>query len=89
MTLVGNKLFMLTWQQGEDVFDKNSFVKESSFKYENSKEGWGLTYDGQHLIKSDGSNKLFFLDATTGKELNAIGVTMKLDQWMNLMNWNI
>ncbi|WP_448139404.1 glutaminyl-peptide cyclotransferase [Sphingobacterium siyangense] len=75
MTLVGNKLFMLTWQQGEGyVFDKNSFVKESSFKYENSKEGWGLTYDGQHLIKSDGSNKLFFLDATTGKELNAIGV---------------
>ncbi len=75
MTLVGNKLFMLTWQQGEGyVFDKNSFTKESAFKYENSKEGWGITYDGTHLIKSDGSNKLFFLDAVTGKELNAIAV---------------
>ncbi|MCW8312469.1 glutaminyl-peptide cyclotransferase [Sphingobacterium thalpophilum] len=75
MTLVGNKLFMLTWQQGEGyVFDKNTFAKESSFKYENSKEGWGITYDGKRLIKSDGSNKLYFLDATTGKELHAIAV---------------
>lgn len=75
MTLVGNKIFMLTWQQGEGyVFDKKTFAKESAFKYENSKEGWGITYDGKQLIKSDGSNKLYFLDATTGKELHAIGV---------------
>ncbi|MDM1293825.1 glutaminyl-peptide cyclotransferase [Sphingobacterium sp. N143] len=75
MTLVDNKLFMLTWEQGEGyVFDKNTFTKESAFKYGNSKEGWGLTYDGKHLIKSDGSNKLFFLDKTTGKELHVIGV---------------
>lgn len=75
MTLVGNKIFMLTWQQGEGyVFDKKTFAKESAFKYENSKEGWGITYDGKQLIKSDGSNKLYFLDGTTGKELHAIGV---------------
>ncbi|WP_370897717.1 glutaminyl-peptide cyclotransferase, partial [Chryseobacterium gossypii] len=25
-------------------------------------EGWGLTYDGKHLIASDGSKQLYFLD---------------------------
>jgi glutamine cyclotransferase len=28
-------------------------------------EGWGLTYDGTHLIMSDGTAQLYFLDPTT------------------------
>ena len=75
MTIVGDKIAFLTWENGKGFFyDKNTFKKISEFKYENSKDGWGITYDGNQLIKSDGSNKLYFLDATTGKEINSIEV---------------
>lgn len=75
LTLAGNKLFLLTWQQLEGyIYDKNSFTREGVFKYKNSKEGWGVTYDGTRLIKSDGSAKLYFLDAKSGEELDSIHV---------------
>lgn len=75
MTIVGNKIVFLTWDDNKGFFyDKNSFKKMDEFNYENSKEGWGLTYDGTLLIKSDGSNRLYFLNANTGKEEDSIGV---------------
>lgn len=75
MTIIGDKIVVLTWRENVGFFyNKNSFEKIGSFSYENSKEGWGLTYDGQRLIKSDGSHLLYFLDATTGKEIGSIGV---------------
>src|SRR5690606_5752808 len=69
MTIVGDKIVFLTWQSNIGFFyDKETFQKLGSFPYGNSRQGWGLTYDGQRLIKSDGSNRLYFLDAKTGKE---------------------
>lgn len=75
MTVVEDKIVVLTWQTNLAFFyNKDSFEKIGQFNYTNSKEGWGLTYDGTQLIKSDGTNRLYFLDAKTGKELNAIAV---------------
>jgi len=75
MTIVGNHIVVLTWRENIGFFyDKNTFGQKSSFSYGNSKEGWGLTYDGQRLIKSDGTHLLYFLDPTNGKELSSIGV---------------
>ncbi|MBE8722109.1 glutaminyl-peptide cyclotransferase [Sphingobacterium pedocola] len=75
MTIAGDKIVVLTWQENVGFFyNKNTFEKTGSFSYGNSKEGWGLTYDGQRLIKSDGSHLLYFLDPTTGKETGSIGV---------------
>lgn len=75
MTVVGDKIVFLSWQNGEGYFyDKNTFKRQGTFKYGDSKEGWGLTYDGNRLIKSDGSNKIYFLDPTTGKESGSIHV---------------
>ncbi|GAA4514972.1 MULTISPECIES: glutaminyl-peptide cyclotransferase [Sphingobacterium] len=75
MTIVGDKIVFLTWEHNKGFFyDKNTFKKIGSFEYGNSREGWGLTYDGSRLIKSDGSNKLYFLNAQTGKEEGFIGV---------------
>lgn len=75
MTIVDNKIVFLTWQSGiAFIYDKNSFERLSSFNYNNSKEGWGITYDGQNLIKSDGSNKLYFLDKSTGQETRLVNV---------------
>lgn len=75
MTIVGNKIVFLTWDSNKGFFyDKNTFQKISEFAYENSKQGWGITYDGNKLIKSDGTNMLYFLNAETGKEEDSIAV---------------
>lgn len=75
MTIVDDKIVFLTWQSNVGFFyDKETFRQLGSFQYGNSREGWGLTYDGQRLIKSDGSNRLYFLDAKTGEERDVISV---------------
>ncbi|MDH5828331.1 glutaminyl-peptide cyclotransferase [Sphingobacterium sp. SG20118] len=75
MTIVGDKIVMLTWRNMEGfVLNKSSFELEKTFPYHNSKEGWGLTFDGKRLIKSDGSHKLYFLDPNTQEEIDFIEV---------------
>lgn len=75
MTIVGDKIFFLTWMEGVGfVYNKNTFEREATFNYNVSKEGWGLTYDGNRLIKSDGTNKLYFLNPTTGEEQGSVAV---------------
>ena len=75
MTVIGNQIIMLTWENNMGfVFDKATFNEIKTFSYQESKEGWGLTYDGKRLIKSDGSNKLYFLDPSTLKETGHIEV---------------
>lgn len=65
-TIVGNKIYQLTWQNKIGfVYDKNSLELLSQFNYPNILgEGWGLTYDGKNLIASDGSKNLYYLDAS-------------------------
>ncbi|MGN0004220.1 MAG: glutaminyl-peptide cyclotransferase [Sphingobacterium composti] len=75
MTIVGNRIVFLTWEKRKGFFlDKNTLKKIGEFNYGNSQEGWGVTYDGKQLIKSDGSNKLHFLNADTGQEESYISV---------------
>ena len=58
---VGNSLYQLTWQEGLCfVYDLETFEYQKSFRY--SGEGWGLAYDGTHLILSDGTPTLRFYD---------------------------
>ena len=58
---VGDSLYMLTWQEGLCfVFDRENLQFQKSFRYPG--EGWGLAYDGTHLILSDGTPKLRFYD---------------------------
>jgi glutaminyl-peptide cyclotransferase len=73
---VGDRLIQLTWQEGTAfVYDLATFERRGELPY--SGEGWGLCFDGERLILSDGSNRLSFRDpatfATTG------GVNVALD----------
>ncbi len=73
---VGDRLFLLTWREGYClVFDKNTFELKENFRY--SGEGWGLTFDGKHLIMSDGSSFLRFLDPKDFEQKRRIQVTNK------------
>ncbi len=74
-SLVGDKVIMLTWRNRVGlVFDAKSFKELSTFPYQASMEGWGLTFDGNQLIKSDGTNKIWFLNKDTYKEESSIVV---------------
>ena len=74
MTIYGNKIIQLTWQSNIGfVYDKYSFKLLKNFNYPD--EGWGITYDGKHLIMSDGTATLHFLDPETFEEVNQIEVS--------------
>ena len=62
--VVGDKIYQLTWQSHMVfVYDKNSFDQLET--HYNATEGWGLAYNGEHLILSDGSANLQFMDPET------------------------
>ncbi len=70
-----DKIVMLTWQQNTGfVFDKNTFEQKATFPYQNSKEGWGLCFNGKNLYKSDGTNKIYLLNKDNYKEEGFIEV---------------
>ena len=74
IAVVGDAVYQLTWKNGTGfVYDKETFAESRRFSY--ATEGWGLTFDGQHLIMSDGSATLYFLDPTTLSEVRRIDVT--------------
>lgn len=75
MTILNDKIFWLTWKASRGfVYDLATFKQEKQFSYTWSKEGWGLTNDGNHLIKSDGTHKIWYLDPTTQEEKKSIQV---------------
>ena len=60
---------MLTWQKGIGfVYNFETFEQLSTFKYKNSIQGWGLANDGERLIKTDGTERIWFLNAETQNE---------------------
>lgn len=62
LALLGNKLYLLTWQeQTLLIYDKATLNYQKSISYKG--EGWGLTSDGKQLIRSDGSDILYFHNA--------------------------
>jgi glutamine cyclotransferase len=64
IAILGGKLYQLTWQNGVGiVYDLQTFDVVETFRYNG--EGWGLTQDGAHLIVSDGSPTLRYLDPAT------------------------
>lgn len=64
ITLFDGQIFQLTWQQNKCfVYDKNSLEKTNEFNF--SGEGWGLCNDGEQLIQSDGTERLYFRNPKT------------------------
>jgi len=72
---VGNKIIMLTWQENIGfIFDANTFKQLGTFPYGVSKEGWGLAFDGKNILRTDGSNRIWLMNAETYKEEGYIEV---------------
>jgi len=76
ITIYDDHIFQLTYKSGVGfVYDKKTFELLREFEYQT--EGWGLTNDGRHLIMSDGTPMLYFLDPETFKQSYKV---MVLDQ---------
>lgn len=67
------RILWLTWK-GEAGFalDPDSFETVGDFEY--SGEGWGLTFDGTHLVMSDGSATLTLRDPDSFEPVGSIEV---------------
>ena len=59
LALIDSELYQLTWQNNVCfVYDSTDLSLKRIHRYDG--EGWGLTYDGIFLIRSDGTNTLYF-----------------------------
>ncbi len=75
MTIFGEKLYQLTWKDRKGfIRDKDTLKEIGTFSYYG--EGWALTHNDTHLIMSDGTSTLRFLDPKNpGKPVKTIRVT--------------
>ena len=68
------RIVQLTWKSGVGfVYDADSFRLVGEFRYPG--EGWGLTFDGEQFVMSDGTDTLRFLDSDTLRETRRLQVT--------------
>ncbi|RZN37730.1 MAG: glutaminyl-peptide cyclotransferase [Methanophagales archaeon ANME-1-THS] len=73
VTVWEDTLIQLTYQSRIGfVYNKESFILLRAFTYPT--EGWGITHDGKHLIMSDGTSTLYFLNPETFEEVRRIEV---------------
>ena len=74
MTIMGDRVYQVTWKENSGfVYSTDDLTDIRSFSY--SGEGWGLTHDGNHLILSNGSSTLSFLDSETFQVVRTVDVT--------------
>lgn len=65
LSVLNDNIYQLTWKSGSGFIYDLDLVKTGSFKFGKSKEGWGLCNNGNVLLKSDGTEKIWTLDPET------------------------
>lgn len=75
ITIVGDKIFMLTYQNFVNMeFELNSLKMIREFPSQYRREGWGLCNDGKVIYNTDGSNMIYILNKDTHMQENSIEV---------------
>ncbi len=74
LTILNDRVYQLTWKGRFGYIYDLELNQTGTFKYGNSKEGWGLCNDGTYLYKSDGTDKIWKLDPETFEELEYIQI---------------
>ncbi len=70
----GGKLYQLTWRERTAFVYDIDTLRPTGETFRYAGEGWGLTSDGTHLIMSDGTSILRFLDPKTFRVVRRITV---------------
>ena len=75
LTLLGNRLWVLTWREGQLlVMDPSSLKILTAGQI--SGEGWGITHNASTLWLSNGSSRLHSVDLSDGGKTEALDVTL-------------
>lgn len=73
LAVAEGRLVQLTWREGRALlWSLDRLAPEGEFRY--AGEGWGLCFDGRHLVMSDGSDRLVRRDARTFEPVGGISV---------------
>lgn len=74
IALINNEIYQLTWKARTGYrYNAETFELIAEFSYPT--EGWGLTYNGESVILSDGTPVVYFYNPQTFTELRRITVT--------------
>lgn len=90
LTILNENVYQLTWRENTGfVYNVDTFEKTSSFKYGQSKEGWGICNDGTTLYKSDGTENIWLLNPKTLAEDSKLQVYTNKGKiiGLNEMEW--
>ena len=80
---LGDRLIQVTWEEEKAFVWSKDLKPMGEFDYDGI--GWGLTFDGQHLIMSDGTSQLYFRDPNTFEVIRKITVT-RSNRLVNALN---
>jgi len=83
LTEHNGKLYLVTWQEKTAFkIDKETLKTIQTFSYQG--EGWGLTSNGEHIIMSNGTDLIQFINADDFKTVKTIKVHIKGKPLMHL-----
>ncbi|MDA8659287.1 glutaminyl-peptide cyclotransferase [Luminiphilus sp.] len=75
LTLLANRLWVLTWREGQLlIMDPSNLKILTTGKI--SGEGWGITHNASTLWLSNGSSRLHSIDLSNGGKTEALDVTL-------------
>jgi glutamine cyclotransferase len=73
LAVVGDDVVQLTWRSGKAFrYDRRSFEIVAEHGYPG--EGWGLAFDGERLVMSDGGSRLSLRDPASFEEVGGLEV---------------
>lgn len=73
ITILNDKIYQLTWKEKTCfVYNVNDFTEIKRLGY--GSEGWGLCNNGEHIIMSDGTQRITFRDPETFEVVRSIDV---------------
>lgn len=72
LTILGDKIYQITWQENTAFQYDMSFKLIKEFRY--AGQGWGLTNDGTNLIMSDGTHVIRIINPETFETVRTIVV---------------
>jgi glutaminyl-peptide cyclotransferase len=75
LTVADGRLYQLTWQEGLAHVADPETLEPLGEPLAYTGEGWGLCFDGEHLVMSDGSDRLRLRDPSTFELLWDVPVT--------------
>ena len=73
---VGERLYQLTWHRQQAlIYDLESLDRLGTIPY--SGQGWGLCFDSAYLVRSDGTERLFFHDPESFEVTRVVRVSLR------------